>query len=394
MPSTSKGAILVVEIFPKGSIPKRLRKNTTHVNATQAPRHMLYQALDDLKLQETMAATPPAAPTPAPKVAAKAPPKAQPKVAAKAPVLSRQVEHWHDRIVEGRFLGSHFGCEMKRWKRERERERLCFISIIWLGMPVFVVNIYHFPGGCTCTHQEFMRFQLRTLEWSLVPKPLLSMPFWRKPVQAYARLQDEMKALVLWGIHLLRSPKRLQWYEYMAPRNYFLFFCFFCFVRKRICQLHILWIRQLDEKLEALPISRSCQGCRVICSTMVHFSQKLWTTTVQKIAPAGIDCKDWHKWHAFYEMLWNCVTFSYIHWKFLPSKAGVPFFVSRRTLELPFSTPSRVGSVGESFTTTCPCTGGIFQDPMGRRCREPHLTLGQLPLFLYKQHLYKSAWKS
>lgn len=90
---SSKGAILVQEIFPKGSIPKR-RLATHHKRlATQAPRHMLYQALDDLKLQETMAATPPAAPTPAPKVAAKAPPKAQPKVAAKAPVLSRQVEH-------------------------------------------------------------------------------------------------------------------------------------------------------------------------------------------------------------------------------------------------------------------------------------------------------------
>jgi len=62
----------------------------------EAPRHMLYQALDDLKLQETIAATPPAvptpAPTPAPKVAAKATPKAQPKVAAKAPVLSRQLD--------------------------------------------------------------------------------------------------------------------------------------------------------------------------------------------------------------------------------------------------------------------------------------------------------------
>ncbi len=100
----------------------------------EAPRHMLNQALEDLKLQESMAAAPPAAPTPAPapKVAAKATPKAQPKVAAKAPVLSRQVEHWHesfsavldDGIVEVHFLASHFGCEMKRWKRERERERV------------------------------------------------------------------------------------------------------------------------------------------------------------------------------------------------------------------------------------------------------------------------------
>lgn len=94
---------------------------------------MLYQALDDLKLKETMAATPPAAPTPAPKVAAKAPPKAQPKVAAKAPVLSRQVEHWNesfpafldDRIVEGRFLGSHFWVRDEEMK-ERERENVLF----------------------------------------------------------------------------------------------------------------------------------------------------------------------------------------------------------------------------------------------------------------------------
>ena len=42
-----------------------------------------------------------------------------------------------------------------------------------------------------------------------------------------ARLQDEMKALVLRGIHLLWSPKRLQWHEYMAPRNYYYFFIVF-----------------------------------------------------------------------------------------------------------------------------------------------------------------------
>lgn len=140
----SKGATLVKKSFPKGIHPQDFATHHKRL-ATQAPRHMLYQALDDLKLQETMAATPPAAPTPAPKVAAKAPPKAQPKVAAKAPVLSRQVEHWHesfsafldDRIVEGRFFGSHFGCEMKRWKRERESmfyfNNLAWNACFWSG---------------------------------------------------------------------------------------------------------------------------------------------------------------------------------------------------------------------------------------------------------------------
>jgi len=88
-----KGCNFGARNFPKGIHPQKTSQHTTNASATQAPRHMLYQALDDLKLQETMAATPPAAPTPAPKVAAKATPKAQPKVAAKAPVLSRQVEH-------------------------------------------------------------------------------------------------------------------------------------------------------------------------------------------------------------------------------------------------------------------------------------------------------------
>ena len=91
-----KGCNLGGRNFPKGNpSPKDFATHHKRL-ATQAPRHMLYQALDDLKLQEAMAATPPAAPTPAPKVAAKAAPKAQPKVAAKAPVLSRQVEHWHE----------------------------------------------------------------------------------------------------------------------------------------------------------------------------------------------------------------------------------------------------------------------------------------------------------
>lgn len=201
-----------------------------------------------------------------------------------------------------------------------------------------------------------MRFQLRTLEWSLVPKPLLSMPFWRKPAQVYARPGFKMRwKLLFCGEYIYSEVLRgCNDMNFVAPRNYFLFFCFFLWENPSV-----IWIRQLDEKLEALPISRSCQGCRVICSTMVRFSQKLWATTVKKkqwLELTGrIDTCDMH----FYEMLWNCVTNSYIHWKFLPSKDGVPFFVSRRTLELPFSTPSRVGSVGESFTTTCPCTGGM-----------------------------------
>lgn len=65
----------------------------------EAPRHLLYQALDDLSRREAAAAAPPAAP--ATTATAKAPPaaKAAPKAAqakarsaAKAPVLSRQLE--------------------------------------------------------------------------------------------------------------------------------------------------------------------------------------------------------------------------------------------------------------------------------------------------------------
>lgn len=127
---------------------------------------------------------------------------------------------------------------------------------------------------------------------------------------------------------------------------------------KPVCQLHILWIRQLDEKLEALPISRSCQGCRAIRG-MVHFSQKLWATTGKRKTVVGIDCKDWHMWHAFYGNTLELRDLL-IHSLKIPSKQSwCSVFVSRRTLELPFSTPSRVGSVGESFTTTCPCTGGM-----------------------------------
>ena len=45
---------------------------------------------------------------------------------------------WMIGLLRVVFWAVIFGCEMKRWKRERER--VCFISIIWLGMHVFVVR--------------------------------------------------------------------------------------------------------------------------------------------------------------------------------------------------------------------------------------------------------------
>ena len=73
-----------------------------------------------------------------------------------------------------------------------------------------------------------MRFQLRTLEWSLVPKPLLSMPFWRKPVLAYARPGFKMRWKLLFCGEYIHSEVLTGCNDmnFVAPRNYFLLFCF------------------------------------------------------------------------------------------------------------------------------------------------------------------------
>ena len=58
---------------------------------------------------------------------------------------------------------------MKERERERERESesmFYFNNLAWNACfcRQAMIDFIHFPGGCTCTHQEFMRFQLRTLE--------------------------------------------------------------------------------------------------------------------------------------------------------------------------------------------------------------------------------------
>ena len=212
-----------------------------------------------------------------------------------------------------------------------------------------------------------MRFQLRTLEWSLVPKPLLSTPFWRIPAQVYARSGFNVIKLLFCGEYIysevLRGCNDMNiWHQETT-------FCVSVLWEnpipigsfdkvKPVCQLHILWIRQLDEKLEALPISRSCQGRRAICG-MVQFFTEIVSNNRQK----KNSVRNWLEGLTQVTcILWNALELRdlLIHSLKIPSKQSwYSVFVSRRTLELPFSTPSRVGSVGESFTTTCPCTGGM-----------------------------------
>lgn len=76
-----------------------------------------------------------------------------------------------------------------------------------------------------------------------------------------------------------------------------------------------------------------------------------------------IDTCDMH----FMEILWNCVTFSYIHWKFLPSKAGVPFLFPGGRL----SFLSALQAVLEVLVNPSPPP---VPAQVGCHCRAPHLT--------------------
>lgn len=81
-----------------------------------------------------------------------------------------------------------------------------------------------------------MRFQLRTLDdaWVIFgTKAIVEHALLKKTCTSLckARLQCD-KALVLRGIHLLWSPKRLQWHEFCGTKKLLFVFLFFLFCEK------------------------------------------------------------------------------------------------------------------------------------------------------------------
>ena len=143
---SSKGAILVQKKFPKGNpSPKDFQKHTTDVSPLR-PR-----GICSTKRWTTWSSKKPWPQRPLqrlrqrpkwqPRQRPRHSPKWQPKrqcCQGRWNIDMKVFQHfWMIGLLRVVFWAVILGA---RWRDERERERVCFISIIWLGMPVFVVR--------------------------------------------------------------------------------------------------------------------------------------------------------------------------------------------------------------------------------------------------------------